>query len=123
LPQRDAEELEIYLRVLAEKTQSNHRVAQLGAEMRKWKESGHFDFLKERILAPLREESVQSIESAKWTASTIPQVANIQGVLLTMSLIEARMNAIIQEGDNAIAELKDLERSTQSVDENLPGNG
>lgn len=106
------EDIEQMVRLQAEKTVRLQQVSVAGAEMEDWIAKGHLQFIVERIIAPLRDEFIASIESAKWTAASVPQVANLQGTLVVLKLINHRVQAIVQDGKNAVAELNALKNST-----------
>ena len=108
----EEQEVEDIIKAQAANTVMWQKLAQAGAEMQKWVSDGHYDFIQQRILAPIELECFKKIKSVRLSGSAIGNIAKVQGTLEVFDKISARIKNAIQSGKDALDNLKDLEGAT-----------
>ncbi len=109
----EEQELDALARAQAANTVMWQKQAQAGSEMKAWVESGHYDFIQSRILAPIELDCFKAIKKTRLGPSALTNVAKVQGTLEVFDKISARIANAIQTGEDALAHLRDLENSTR----------
>ena len=107
----EEQEIDAIVRAQAANTVMWQKQAQAGAEMEKWVKDGHYNFIQTRVLAPVEMDCFKKVKSVKLRSDAIAAIARVQGTLEVFDIINARINNIIQIGNDALAHLKDLENS------------
>lgn len=105
-------EVEDILRAQAANMVMWQKLAQSGAEMEKWVADGHYQFIQERILAPIELECFKKVKSTRLGSSGLTNIAKVQGTLEVFDKINARISNAIQAGKDALDQIKDLNDST-----------
>lgn len=110
-PPKSQEEQEIDkgIRLKAEKISSLQKTANTAAQLADWVDRGNLKFFVDEIIKPLEDEHIHAIKTAKWVAASVPQVANLQGMLVVLNQIKERVDHRIAEGRAAVDELRALQ--------------
>lgn len=109
----EEQEMEDVIRAQAANTAMWQKQAQAASEMKAWVEAGHFDFIQQRILAPIELECFKNVKKVRLGPTAVAHIAKVQGTLEVFDKISARIRNAIQTGQDALDHLKDLENSTQ----------
>ena len=109
---QEEREMEDIIKAQAANTVMWQKQAQAGLEMKKWVESGNYDFIQTKILAPLELECFKKIKNVRLSGAAIANVAKVQGTLEVFDRISSRIHNAIQVGQDALDQLEALKNST-----------